>query len=546
MTPTSKSLAFCLLNAAALLSASADDTDLLANLLSKPGNVTLPARDYQLNGERPIPLQSNTTIHAHGARFILPNTLPDKARIILFSGKDVAHFAWHGGEFVGHVFDPAQPQNTWEPNANTKGIEITTTSQNGTHDLLFRDVKANGMAGAVIGVHGVPDPSNESKVLHYAERISLENCTLLRSGKFMWDYGYLWQIVSFPESFHPWEVDRAKRYFRSDLLHDVTIASGDTHIAVNNQKQLIKVSRSDAPQEAITFQGNDLPQEIVRGRQYFVVHATATSIQIAETPNGPPLHFSRSGKGSLARDVFAHYLSAYAPSGSGPGKGAFDIVAARDVSISGCRLSALGDTMHIQRSQNILFANNHILGSRMGAFFLAEYCQNAVVTGNLVDGTNGSRVISVEKSCANVTLSGNTFRNGGRGAWINQPTNFVMTGNLFLNNTTKNSSDPRTGRIAYQTGSPGAFPELYFTLHETNGRYGPVLVRNNIFQLGEHCPKEAVTFAPNGHDILFEDNIFTPNPAVIVIDPSCSNTRIQNNSGATTERKPVDFNHGRR
>ena len=107
--------------------------------------------------------------------------------------------------------------------------------------------------------------------------------------------------------------------------------------------------------------------------------------------------------------------------------------------------------MHIQRSQDIVFSNNHILGSRMGAFFLAEFCKNATITANIVDGGNGSRVISVEKSTEDVTMVGNTFRNGGRGAWINQPRNLIIQGNIFINNTTKNDPDPRLGRIAYRT-----------------------------------------------------------------------------------------------
>jgi hypothetical protein len=77
--------------------------------------------------------------------------LAEGSRAILFSGSDLTHFAWHGGEFLGHVFDPVREVNTWEPNVNTKGIEITTTKPGGTSDILFRDVKANGVAGAVIG-----------------------------------------------------------------------------------------------------------------------------------------------------------------------------------------------------------------------------------------------------------------------------------------------------------------------------------------------------------------------------------------------------------
>ena len=292
--------------------------------------------------------------------------------------------------------------------------------------------------------------------------------------------------------------------------------------------------------------GAGLPKNLVRGQQYFVVESTPKYIKISEKPKGDPVRFGGDFSGSLAFNLSASYLSAYAPTGSGPGKGAFDIVGAKDVSVTGCQISAAGDTMHIQRSQNIIFANNHIIGSRMGAFFLAEYCQNATITGNLVDGTNGSRVISVEKSCTDVTMTGNTFRNGGRGAWINQPVNFIMTGNIFVNNTTKNEPDMRRGRIAYRTAKPGEFPELYFTIYEPGAAYGPIIVRDNIFILGDSAPREAVTFAPNGHDLQFTGNTFQNKAAIIVVDPSCKNALIESNQGATTVRKPVDFNHGRR
>lgn len=82
------------------------------------------------------------------------------------------------------MFDPAKKDNTWEPNANTKGIEITTTKEGGTHDVRFRDVKSNGMAAAFIGVHGLYEKKNEANVKSYAERVVVEGCTLVRSGKF--------------------------------------------------------------------------------------------------------------------------------------------------------------------------------------------------------------------------------------------------------------------------------------------------------------------------------------------------------------------------
>ncbi|GEP41417.1 NosD domain-containing protein [Brevifollis gellanilyticus] len=523
----------------------ADDSARLCKLLAKGGTVTIPAGDYHLEGVKPLPLASNMTVFAHGARFILPETLPDKARLVLFAGENITHFTWQGGEFIGHVFDPAKKDNVWEPNANTKGIEITTTKEGGTHDIFFRDVRSNGMAGAVVGVHGLYG-KKENEVTSYAERVAVESCTLLRSGKFMWDYGYLWQIMTFPEAYEPWEVERAKKYFRMDLVREITITAGDDRVKLDNTVRPIAVSVNDEPKEALTFMGEKLPNNIIRGRQYFVVDSGKDFIKIADKPQGEAIRFKDAGGGQLAFNISGTYLGAYAPTGSGPGKGAFDIVGARDVRVTGCQLSAIGDTMHIQRCRNVVFANNHIIGSRMGAFFLAEYCQNATITGNLVDGTNGSRVISVEKSCTDVTMTGNTFRNGGRGAWINQPVNFVMTGNVFINNTTKNETDMRRGRIAYQTAKPGTFPELYFTLYEPGATYGPAIVRDNIFILGESAPDEAVTFAPNGKDILFTGNIFRTKSATIVVDPTCTNTLVDQNPGAKTVIKAVDFNHGRR
>jgi hypothetical protein len=124
--------------------------------------------------------------------------------------------------------------------------------------------------------------------------------------------------------------------------------------------------------------------------------------------------------------------------------------------------------------------------------------------------------------------------------------NFIMTGNIFINNTTKNEPDMRRGRIAFQTANPGQFPELYFTLYESGATYGPIIVKDNIFQLGDHCPDEAVTFAPNGHDLVFSGNTFQNKAAAIVVDPTCTRSTIEDNLGSKTMKKPVDFNHGRR
>lgn len=513
------------------------------------GTLTIPPGDYFMKGEKPVMLSSNTSISAYGARFHLPEELGDKARIVLFSGENISHFTWQGGEFLGHVFDPAQEKNTWEPNAYTRMIVISTTSGGQTHDLTFRDIQSNGIAGAVINVEGLPKKGSARDVDTYAERIHVESCTLLRSGRFMWDYGYLWQIMTWPEEYQTWEVERAAKYFHMDHVRpNVQMDNGDDKVRFDNSAKSIKVSESVEPQFALTFMGKMLPKNLVRGRQYFVVESAKDFIKIAEAPHGTPIRFEgASGVGcAIIHNMSATYLGAFAPIGGGSGKGGVDITSAKDIRITGCQLSALGDTMHVQRSQNVVFANNHILGSRMGAFFLAEFCKNATITGNLVDGTNGSRVISVEKSSEDVTITGNTFRGGGRGTWINQPKNFILQGNVFVDNTTKGEPNMKRGRRSYQTGDPVRFPEMYFTVWEKDGSYGPVTVRDNIFVLGNSVAAEAVTFAPGGHDIQMTGNSFQNKTTPILVDPSCQNVLIQDNLGAELKVAPVDFQHGKR
>ncbi len=489
----------------------ADDTARVSEWLASGSIVTIPPGEYRLDGAVPIPLRSGLTVRAHGARFLLPETLGDRARLVLFAGENLTQFTWEGGEFVGHVFDPERETNAWEPNVNTRVFLLTTTATGTTADILFRDVQARDIAGAVITVLGRTDPKDDAAVLQSADRVTVENCTLLRSGKFMWDYGYLWQQLVWPDEYDDWQVARARKYFRTDLLRGgVTIAAGADRIRFDQSQPAWPISKTTHPREAVCFVGRAVPRNIIRGKAYYVVASDEQSLAIAEAPGGEPLRFeTAAGPGiEMVRNVHEAFLALYAPIGSGPGKGAVDLVACRDVRVTGCRLSALGDAMHIQKSRNIIFANNQILGARMGAFFLAEHCFNATIQGNLIDGTNGSRVMSVEKSCTDVTIIGNTFRNGGRGSWINQPRNLVLQGNIFENNTTKGTPDWQRGRRSWKTGNWETFPEVYFTTYEPMGTYGAVIVRDNIFRLGDDATA-AIQFEPRGSGILLEGNILT-------------------------------------
>jgi hypothetical protein len=483
------------------------------------GTVVIPPGDYQLTGTAALP--SYTRVEAYGARFHLPERLGDRARLDAFTGENLVDFHWRGGEFIGRCFDHRNPPNTWEPNATTRIFVVTTTPGGVTDTLTFADIQGRKVAGAVITVQGAK--ATESEVHTYARNVAVRDCSLVDCGKFMWDYGLLWQILVWPEEYDPADVALARRYFRTDLIHGpVRMDDGDDRVFLDDP----------IPEHDLCFVGDDLPANITRGRQYFVVERGNGWLRVAETADGVPITFrgSAGAETRLIANMSQAFYHLFWPTGTGPGKGGVDLVACRGTRISGCRLSALGDTMHVQCCRDNVFTGNQIAGSRMGAFFLAEYCQNSVVTGNTIDGTNGSRVMSVEQSNEDVTIVGNTFRNGGRGSWINQPTRLILADNIFINNTTKGERDPWRGRKSFKTGDYEPWPELYFTTYQPHARYGPVTIRGNHFLTGPECA-EAIVFHGGGHDLLVQGNVFDGPSRGIRVEEGCEAPVVEGNIG---------------
>ncbi len=522
-------------------STEADDTHKLRALFMEAPEhsvLTIPPGDYRLDGRQPIELKSNLTVKAHGARFRMPISLEEQAQIVLFRGENIRNFRWEGGYFEGNVFDPAQSKNTWPPNANTRAILISTANEGESGDLTFSEISSKGLAGAAITVLGAPQAGSDRDIARFARNVTVHNCTLERTGKFMWDYGFLWQIMVWPEEFSEEQQAMAQKYFRNDLVcSELRIEANDDRIFFDNKKPLpVSVPRhgleADRGYESVCFFGSGLPRNIAKGRQYFVVESQPEFIRISEAVGGPTIQFTeRAGADAkLITNLFHSHLALYAPKGSGPGKGAIDLVGCKNVIVQGCRLSALGDTMHIQKCDGVVFNGNHITGSRMGAFFLAEFCKNASITGNTVDGTNGSRVISVEKSCEDVVISGNTFRGGGRGSWINQPRNFILSNNIFVNNTTKCEHDPKFGRRTFLTGDYEQYAELYFTTYEPNGTYGNVIVEGNLFLSGPNA-LHVITFAPGGDGVQVINNTFEGPVKTLPEPQGCTRVSIRDNQG---------------
>ena len=499
------------------------------------GTVTIPAGEYYVSGLSSISLPSNTTVFAYGANFHLPKTLGDQARIVVFKGENMTNFTWFGGHFEGYCFDHRNPPNTWEPNVNTRIFVISTSESGKTDHILFRDVSSNKVAGAIVNIEGYKKVHDSPNVENFATNVSVENCTFIDSGKFMWDYGLLWQIIVFSEEYTPSDLAMAKKYFRNDLIRsNLKMNDGDDKILFDNKLNPISISNSNLPKDAVCFFGDKLPENIIKGKQYFIVTSTAQYIQVSDQPKGEPITFKGSSSATQTNLIYnlqdAFYVL-YAPIGSGPGKGCIDLVACKNTRITGCKISALGDAMHIHSCHNNIFSNNQILGARMGAFFLAEYSKNSSIIGNTVNGTNGSRIMSIERSNEDVTVIGNTFRNGGRGSWINQPKNLIMQGNIFINNTTKCDPGPWKGRKTFKTGTWESYSEIYFTTYQKGGKYGPVILKDNIFETGPGAAA-AIQFEKNGEDVLVEGNFFKGNTGVINLDADDKTITIGRNFGA--------------
>lgn len=477
---------------------------------------------YLMDSDMPVLLSSGMEVVADGAKFYFPQKLGENHDRVLFYGENISNFKWRGGKFTGYVYNPKAADNVWEPHTHTSCIEIYRTESGKADNLIFKHIEAENIAGPVVFVHGTKEGSRR----HYAENIDVRNCNFINCGKFMWDYGYLWQKIVFSYLYHPREVENALQYMPKEYMSSaLKMKNGRLYADYMPQKR-------DGEWDTVSFFGASMPEGLERGKQYYVVNeGCENGIEISETKNGEPISVGTDGKDMyLFRNMFYIYHDLFAPVGNhSPAKGAVDVTLCKNVIITNCRISASGDSMHILESENVVFSNNQILGARMGAFYIGFFCKNITVTGNTVFGANGSRIVSVERSSENITIVGNTFSGGGRGTWINQPNNLILCENIFIENTNKCTPDPKRGRVCYATGGFERYPEIYFTTWQDGAAYGPVIVKSNIIQTNEYA-LSAVTFNPGGRDILFESNVISGSVKNIHIAKGCD-LQMRNNIG---------------
>ena len=483
---------------------------------------------YLIDSEVSIPLASKLSVFATGAEFIFPKFLGNGVHRSMFAGTNVSDLYWFGGSFRGYVYDPLASLSAWEPHACTKGIDLLRTPEGESQNIRFENVRGKDLGGSVITVYGTFDENTE--IRYPVKNVDVKSCSFDNCGKFMWDYGYLWQRITFPEHHSTEEISNAYKYMPPELISGEVSFSEHGEICVESMPAPIE-NESDT----VCFFG-DVPPELLRGCCYYIksccVRGGLTYLTISLTKGGDAIsHFTRTGGACrLFRNLFTVHHNLYAPNGCGTGKGPMDLSVCDAVKVSDCRMSASGDSMHIHRSHNVVFTGNQITGSRMGAFFIAQFCKNVTVSSNTVLGTNGSRVMSVEKSTEDITIIGNTFMGGGRGTWINQPYNIIISDNIFCKNTNKCTPSPKVGRLTPNSGKYEYYPEIYFTTWEKDAPYGAVIMRSNIITTTPYC-SAAVAFHNGGHDIIFESNVLMGDKRDIFVGKKCEMPHMSGNIG---------------
>lgn len=471
------------------------------------GHIVIDPGEYRLTGQ--IPLFSNISVYAYGAVLCFPEELVS-LHSCMFYGEEIHDLSWEGGTFKGYVYNPEESRNLWPPSAETIGISIVR----GSH-ITFDSIKAQDLAGPCVAVFGEPET--------LSSHITLKDLQLHNCGKFMWDYGYLWQRITFPEYHTVCEVENAyqnmpKEYYSEPLAFQGAIVSSS------------RLPAHGTWDDAVTFFGDSLPPEIVKGKYYYA-EETSGGLCIRERLTEEPIVFTPGEyQARLFRGIYQVYHAMYAPSGSGMSKGAMDLRYVQDFSVSGCSISASGDSTHFYHCSRGQILHNMIHGARMGAMFLAAYCKDVLVSHNIVNGGNGSRVLTVETGGEEIRIIGNIFYGGGRGTWIDTPQSILLENNVFQNNTCKALPDPQIGRLSPTQGTFERFAEIYFTTRQPGASYGNITLRSNVIRTGQGCTA-ALAFNGSGRNISVSDNLFDGSCSDIYISESCEQPVFEKNTG---------------
>lgn len=421
-----------------------------------------------------IALPSNLTVIANGATFLFPTTLD--AERTLFMQTDVENVTWIGGKFVGYVFDPLKSGgyalNTWTPRAGVQAFWFKSTGGNGCANIALRNVDAKNTGLAVLRVSGVSTGSGSASTTStYADGIVIDGGRWENCGRFYWDYGYLWQLLSFEAagSYSSDLVAMANAHIEpATKIGAVTMTSGTDLVAFDNSANLVPAAVSNANTYWVTFYGTTLPSNITRGLRYYVVDSSSAGIKVSATYGGAAITFASSGSGAkMLYNMYSAFYEAYVPVGADNTNypaGTFVFQDCKNITVRGLVASSAGDLTYIRRCVGGNF-NMTGTGARMGSIFFIQ--STDLTWSGYYDGGNGSRIITSEGNSARVVFENIVLRGGGRGCLFDSPREHSFIGAQFYRNNTKNYNDYALGRIDPQTSTWQTFP-LFYVINDTS------------------------------------------------------------------------------
>ncbi|HSH03776.1 MAG TPA: right-handed parallel beta-helix repeat-containing protein, partial [Anaerolineae bacterium] len=291
----------------------------------------------------------------------------------------------------------------------------------------------------------------------------------------------------------------------------------------------------------VWFYGTKVDSSLDRGAVYNVTESDINHISVIPRTGGDLVALTGDGEDMMVmtdlQTAYYTMLHPYPPVAGEAAHGAYMVSATLGVNALDLTIAeGNGDSMLIHTSRDVLVSGNVFLGARMGAVWVGDLCDNVVVRNNYVDGGNGSRVLSVEKSSRNVVIADNTFINGGRGSWINRPRGILISNNVFVANNGKNTPDPYVGRRSWQNGGYDNYEPMYFTTHNllpyANEPWGPITIVSNVMDTGSDLvPSNMIHIHDGARDVHIAGNEFKGFPRYFIFNSSVENVTFGYNSG---------------
>jgi parallel beta-helix repeat protein len=191
-----------------------------------------------------------------------------------------------------------------------------------------------------------------------------------------------------------------------------------------------------------------------------------------------------------------------------------------DFVVRGCYLDgSRSDGTHFMGCRNGQIADNQILNSTMGGFFL-EGCTRVVATDNIMR-KNGSRGCTIERDSVDCILSNNIVEHSGReGLWAPDVARIVVSNNIFRENGQKDDAD-KDSEIRIND-------EARYTTVPAD-----ILIQGNIFEPTAHSNSVIQVNAGVGTGIVIAGNTFTGPVRTIAIDEGVV-VAVDGNAGLVT------------